>query len=90
MKADFFIEEVTDKYILILDLHDMFGNMTITNDVEAVVEHISKLGILEDKDLYYVSTDGRVDKIQHSDGKFVSFLPGYENIDEFNKVKDTL
>ena len=68
MKAIFNTEKITDSYILLKDLSNSFNSKTITNDAEDVVKHFYKLGLLENKKLYYIDTDGFTSEITH-DGK---------------------
>jgi len=50
---------------------------SITNDVEAVVESLTREGLLlDDRRLFYYDSDGQLDEIIHKDGYFVDFVPG--------------
>lgn len=52
------------------------GDPTITNDVEAVVEHLVQAGLLPPgRDLNYIDSVGEEDRILVVDGKFAGFAP---------------
>lgn len=51
--------------------------ITITNDVEAVVESLTREGLLPaDRRLFYYDSEGQLDEITHKGGVFVGFAPG--------------
>ena len=55
-------------------------DMSLTNDVEAVVEELFIRGLLgEGILLYYYDSDNRLDQIKHSGGVFLDFAPGPED-----------
>lgn len=58
---------------------------SLTNGMEALVKNLSgKRGIIDDStSLYYKDTDGRVDEVMHSEGKFVGFGAGFKNEEQF-------
>jgi hypothetical protein len=51
-----------------------FECMSVTNDVENVVEELVKLHLLDgNRPLYYIDSDGKMDEILIKDGKFADF-----------------
>ena len=78
-----------DKFILIKDMAIEYQCMSVTNGAEEVVKKLYDEGLLpEDRQLYYVDTDNRVDELTHSLGKFTGFKNGYESEEEFYKEKN--
>lgn len=85
-------------YIL---LQDSGEGVTITNSAEAVIEDLYEMNDLihwkdEETELkhskhyphvrvYYVDTEGCVDELEHKNGKFIGFKPGFKNEVEFYK-----
>jgi hypothetical protein len=73
MKAQFmFADGAPEGFVAIMDINQ--SAMSITNDAEAVVEHLVRTGRLKSTDiLIYRDTDGQWDQLVHKDGKFVDF-----------------
>ena len=69
------IPSESDRWKLtIQDVGHMRGK-SITNDVEAVVESLTREGLLpDDRRLFYYDSDGQLDEIAHKDGYFVDFV----------------
>jgi hypothetical protein len=75
-RADFsIVKNVPGEPLVILDRN--LGNMSVTNDAEAVVESLTREGLLPtNRRLFYYDSDGQLDEIIHKDGEFVGFAPG--------------
>lgn len=72
MKADYRVVDQTDEAVFIEDLNR--GNMSITNDAEAVVENLLHVyGIT--RRIIYKDSEGRWDELVHDGDKFVDFAP---------------
>jgi len=86
MKAVFKIVENNNSYILIEDLANQLNTMSITNDAEDVIKYLTEKYNIQNKVIYYIDTDNRVDILEHDNfGNFTGFKPGYETIKEFLK-----
>lgn len=86
-KAKYHIINRTDKFIYIVDCALEFQCMSVTNDAEAVVEELYKLGMLKDNQrIFYKDTVGCIDEIKH-DGKGLFMGFNLLNLDE-NKIED--
>lgn len=74
-RARYRVESQTDDQILIKDIGG--DCMSVTNDAESVVRDLHRNGILGDRQLLYIDSEGSVDEIKH-DGKgvFQGFAPG--------------
>lgn len=58
--------------IVVEDLN--LGRMTVTNDIEAVVEDLARQGLLRDGDLlHYIDSEDRLDRVFHARGRFLRF-----------------
>lgn len=74
----------TDKLILIRDESRTYNSISITNDAEAVVEHLHSHSLSVGKTIFYIDTYDRVDILKHdNNGEFTGFKCGYDTIDEF-------
>ncbi len=87
LRARFSININSLKYILIEDLSNKYGTMSITNDVENVLVYLNCNGILAGyPTLYYIDTEGSVDIIMYDNNyKFIGFKTGFTNKEEFYK-----
>ena len=57
--------------IVIRDIGHNLGFMSITNDVDSLVACLAHQ--LRDRHLYYYDSDGSLDEILHSNGRFTGF-----------------
>lgn len=74
LKCRYLIEHEDSSQIVIRDLGPWNKHMTVTNDVETVVEELAPT--IGKKRLFYYDSLGGLDEILHQDGKFVRFAPG--------------
>ena len=71
MRASYRVLEDTPGSILI---QDEGVGMSITNDAEAVIEHLIQRGLVTpSKIVLYQDTEGNVDKLLHDGQKFIGF-----------------
>lgn len=74
-KATYRIESQTEEQILIKDVGK--DCMSVTNDAEAVVRDLHRNGILGDRRLLYIDSEGEIDELKHDgNGAFQGFAPG--------------
>ncbi|MCK9361653.1 hypothetical protein M0Q28_05550 [Patescibacteria group bacterium] len=75
-RSDFsIVKNVPGEPLVILDRN--LGNMSVTNDAEAVVESLTREGLLPaERRLFYYDSDGGLDEITHKNGVFTGFLAG--------------
>lgn len=75
MGAMYRVELQTEDRILIKDIGK--DCMSVTNDAEAVVRDLHRNGMLGERRLLYIDSEGSVDELKH-DGKgvFQGFAPG--------------
>jgi hypothetical protein len=75
-RSDFsIVKNVPGEPLVILDRN--LGNMSVTNDAEAVIESLVREGLLPaGRRLFYYDSDGGLDEITHKNGAFVDFAPG--------------
>jgi hypothetical protein len=71
MKARFKTTPVS--VVFLEDLCNELGTMSITNDAEAVVEHVLKM--YPGHRIFYRDTDGNWDELVHNGKAFCSFAP---------------
>jgi len=85
MRAKIHIVESTDDYILIKDMYNLHApSMTITNDAEAVVEHLFEQQLVGPSTrIFYIDTDCRVDELLHKYSAFDGFKFGYDTLQDF-------
>jgi len=79
--ADFTIQVDAPDYVYIIDTGHNNGKRTITNDAEYIVSELYDL--IENfkiKRLFYLDSDGRIDEILHSAGRFISFKAGHTGV----------
>lgn len=70
------LEDVKGRPLLIEDVGPWNVFMSVTNNAEAVVEELVGAGKLpEGRRLLYIDSDGQMDEIVISGGKFLSFKP---------------
>lgn len=63
--------------IVIRDVGHCQGKRTVTNDVDAVVAHLHRTGLLGNRRLLYYDSQGALDEIEHDGaGHFLGFAPG--------------
>lgn len=75
-EANYRLEAVTDKYVLIRDIGPWGrkGFKTITNAAEEVIYALYCRGVLvPNKTLYYYDSNGQIAKLVHSNGQFIRF-----------------
>lgn len=88
LKAKFILIETNPEYILIEDQSNQFNSMSVTNDAENVIENLfTDYGLTEKQIVYYISTDGSVDILNHINKEFTGFIMGYLSIEDFKKDK---
>ncbi len=81
LKASYTILKIEPGYVLISD-NDI--GRTVTNDAERVVSNLYNSGIINDnKILYYIDTEGRVDILKHKGEEFTGFESGFNSEEEF-------
>ena len=54
------------------------GNMSVTNDAEAVVAEIARgqnVGAVSGPRIFYIDSQGRLDEMEHNLGSFKGFVP---------------
>ena len=73
----------TENLVLIRDLCEEFHCMSITNGAEQVIKKLDEYGMLGNRQVFYIDTDGRVDELVHNEGKFCGFKFGYGNLGDF-------
>lgn len=77
MKSNYALLSITDTEVLIEDLGPWDQYATVTNDAEAVVAELHKLGKLGPRRLFYLDSDGNRDEIRHDGaGRFLGFAAG--------------
>ena len=79
--AEFSIQIDAPGYVYIIDTGHNHGKRTITNDAENVISEL--YGLIDDlknKRVFYLDSDGRIDEIIHSAGRFVTFKAGHEGV----------
>lgn len=74
MRSRFYVQEVTDDAVYIVDLANECGTMSVTNDAENVVANIAQE--YSNKRIIYRDTDGQWDELVHDNGRFLRFAPG--------------
>jgi hypothetical protein len=89
MRAKYEIMYEGNDLLLLNDLAEQYDTMSITNDAEGVIEHLTDYHNLSNSTLvYYVDTMGCVDQLQHKDGEFTKFKSGFDSVEDFyNKFK---
>jgi len=77
MRSEYQVVSI-ERRVTIKDTGHCAGVMTVTNDVEAVVNDLHTRGILQQNDrLFYYDSDGALGEIAHNgNGNFTAFLPG--------------
>ena len=76
MRCKYRVEQNIGRSVVVRDVGGL-RDMSLTNDVEAVVEDLFIRGLLpEGRLLFYFDSDGRLDQIKHSGGVFLDFAPG--------------
>lgn len=90
LRSSFNIEEIKENYVLIKDNSNMTETMSVTNDAENVIGFLYGRGILANRRLFYIDTEGRVDELKHNGNHFQSFAPGYKSIFDFNQHKSEI
>ena len=78
--ANFTIEQETPDFIFILDNGPWDQHRTITNDAEFVVETLARDHALGDRRLFYKDSEGQIDELLHTAGRFKGFSPGHKGI----------
>lgn len=73
-KAIYEVVENCPERITLKDIGHDRGCLTITNDVEGVVESV--VPILGGRRLFYIDSDGNTDELLVENGKFAGFRPG--------------
>lgn len=74
MRAAFTILDVDAERVTIRDEANIEETMTVTNDAEAVVEHL--LLRYPGRRIFYYDTDGHLDELAHDGVRFTKFQPG--------------
>jgi phage protein D len=75
-----------NKDFILLDNIDSAGK-SITNDAENIIEDLIKASNVDinNKLVYYIDTEGRVDILKHNNIKFTGFKFGFNNYKQFIK-----
>lgn len=74
MRSRFYVQDVTDDAVYIVDLANECGTMSVTNDAENVTENVAiSFG---NRRIFYRDTDGNWDELVHDNGRFLRFAPG--------------
>lgn len=76
MRARYSIAKETAASLTIRDESRRFGTMTVTNDAEAVVEHLADQGLIDGRRLFYYDSEDQLDELVHENGRFVRFERG--------------
>lgn len=85
LRATWNVIKDTKDYLLIKDMCEQYNCMSITNDAEEVINNLYKTNFINNKIVYYIDTDGRVDILEHDNkGNFLSFKYGFESLEEFD------
>jgi len=77
---NFTIEQEAPDNIFIRDIGPWDQHRTVTNDAEWVVETLAKDHALGDRRLFYLDSEGQIDELLHSAGRFTGFKAGHEGI----------
>lgn len=84
ISCNFEIIKNTTEYLLIKDVGPYDQYMSVTNDVENLIEHLYNSDVLCDKQsLLYIDSSNRVDEIVHLSGNFICFAPVEGNYQNF-------
>lgn len=84
LRAHFEVIKHTNNYILIEDLANTSGTMTVTNDAEEVISRLIDSGYVNySTRVFYIDTEGRVDELEHNGKEFIGFKNGYDNLQIF-------
>jgi hypothetical protein len=78
--AAFIIEQETPEYIFILGVGPWDKHLTVTNAAESVIETLAKDHVLGDYRVFYRDSEGQIDELLHTSGKFIGFKAGHEGI----------
>jgi hypothetical protein len=70
-RANYTIEDENEVRVLIKDVGPWDQHPTVTNDAERVVEDLA--GMLNGRELHYIDSEGDIDQLLVSDGKFAGF-----------------
>ena len=73
MKANWTTVEIAGDYMLIRDVGPWDSHSTITNDAEEVIRAVVATNLLGDRKLFYVDSDGRIDRLMIENGEFAGF-----------------
>ena len=73
-RSDWSFHKLPGNIIHVVDLN--LGNMSVTNDAEAVIEELHKQVDLTDKKVQYTDSEGQVDRLLHEGGIFAGFAGG--------------
>lgn len=79
MRSRFYVQDVTDEAVYIVDLANECQTMSVTNDAENVVANVAKS--FGNKRIVYQDTNGQWDELVHDNGVFVRFAPYREKTD---------
>lgn len=74
LRSHFITVKADAQHVWIVDQCNERGGMSVTNDAEAVVKHLTH-HYGEDVVIYYRDTEGDWDELQHAKGEFVGFVP---------------
>ncbi len=69
--------KINSREVVIRDIGPWSEFMTITNDVEALVEHMYEVHqLFRNQRLFYYDSEDQLDEIIHKQNEFVRFAPG--------------
>jgi hypothetical protein len=77
VRSRFYVQDVTEEAVFIVDLANECNTMSITNDAENVVANVAQA--FGNKRIVYKDTMGQWDELIHENGVFVRFAPYREN-----------
>jgi len=73
-KSDWTYHILPNGDIHVTDLN--LGNMSVTNDAEAVIEALHSHCNLVRRRVQYTDSEGQIDQLLHNNGVFTNFAPG--------------
>jgi hypothetical protein len=64
---------IQPEYVVIEDMCNIKGGMSITNAAEEVVDEILKNHLINNRRIFYIDTDGFESELQHNGKEFTGF-----------------
>jgi len=78
--AEFTIEKETPEYIFIKDIGHTHTK-TVTNDADNVIKYLKVIYKLGDRRVFYKDSEGQIDELLHTAGKFTGYKAGHAGIE---------